>query len=328
MERFYPEYYHKFRCIAADCPDSCCQGWDVVIDSDTESFYNSVHGEFGNKLREAIYTDPDGDSVFRLKEGQKCPFWGDDKLCDIYRELGEERLCVTCARFPRLKMDYTVFTEYSLALACPEAARLITETDGAYDGFRLTDIKACDEYSPELMSLLLKSRKRCADILSAEKPLDKKLIELISFNSEVQKRLTGEPPKTNDKAADCKYIFDLYSQLEYIEPGHRDMILNSAVDKPDLSAHEAEYTRLALYWLYRGYLTAVDTLDVLSPTAMIVCSLTVTSALCDRYGLSADKAAQIFSKEFEQSYENTERLNDEFAYDPLFSAESLIGILS
>ena len=116
MKHVYPTYYQAFRCIAADCPDSCCQGWDVVIDSDTETFYNSVQGKFGEKLRGAIYTDQDGDRVFRLADEKKCPFWGEDRLCDIYRELGEEHLCLTCAQFPRLKMDYTVFCEHTLAL--------------------------------------------------------------------------------------------------------------------------------------------------------------------------------------------------------------------
>ena len=328
MKDFYPSYYKDFRCIAADCPDSCCQGWDVVIDSDTESFYNTVQGDIGDKLRSAIYTDSDGDRVFRLKEEQRCPFWGEDRLCDIYRELGEEHLCVTCARFPRLSMDYTVFREHSLALACPEAARLITETDGAYDSFTLTDVDVCDDYSAGLMTFLLRARKHSADILGSELSLAEKLTELLRYNADIQKQLTGRSCDTPEKAADCKFIFELYSNLEYIDPIHREMLLDSVTDKPDLPAHEQEYTRLALYRLYRVYLTAIDTADVLSNIAMIVCSLIITAALSDRYSMSVDKAAQIYSKEFDQSYENTERLYDEFSYDPLFSPESLAYLLA
>ena len=64
MKHYYPSYYQRFHCIAAACPDSCCQGWDVVIDSDTEAFYHTVQGELGKRLRETIYTDPDGDRIF------------------------------------------------------------------------------------------------------------------------------------------------------------------------------------------------------------------------------------------------------------------------
>ena len=129
MKHYYPSYYEKFRCIAASCPDSCCQGWDVVIDCETEGFYNSVKGDFGERLRKAIYTDSDGDRVFHLADEKKCPFWGNDKLCEIYKELGEEHLCDTCAHFPRLTLEFEDFCEHSLALACPEAARLILTTD-------------------------------------------------------------------------------------------------------------------------------------------------------------------------------------------------------
>ena len=128
MEKFYPNYYKKFKCIANLCPDSCCQGWDIVVDKKSESFYNSVSGSFGDKLREVTFTDEDGDRIF-AREGKNCPFWNKDELCDIYINLGEEHLCETCGKFPRITMDYTSFTEYTLSLACPEAARLILGED-------------------------------------------------------------------------------------------------------------------------------------------------------------------------------------------------------
>ena len=27
-----PDYYNEFSCIAGDCPDTCCAGWQIVID--------------------------------------------------------------------------------------------------------------------------------------------------------------------------------------------------------------------------------------------------------------------------------------------------------
>ena len=27
-----PDYYKEFSCIAADCEDTCCAGWQIVID--------------------------------------------------------------------------------------------------------------------------------------------------------------------------------------------------------------------------------------------------------------------------------------------------------
>ena len=47
MKNIYPSYFEKFRCIADKCPDSCCRGWDVVVDDETNEFYKTVGGEFG-----------------------------------------------------------------------------------------------------------------------------------------------------------------------------------------------------------------------------------------------------------------------------------------
>ena len=30
-----PDYFEQFRCLAGDCPHTCCAKWEVVIDEDT-----------------------------------------------------------------------------------------------------------------------------------------------------------------------------------------------------------------------------------------------------------------------------------------------------
>ena len=303
MKHLYPSYYEKFRCIAAACPDSCCQGWDVVIDEKTEAFYNSVKGDFGDKLRNAIYTDPDGDRVFRLADEKKCPFWGDDKLCDIYRTLGEEHLCLTCAMFPRITMDYTTFAEHTLALACPEAARLILAGDHVYNCFDATEFDPCEAYDAEIMSFLLQTRGEAARILASDQPLEQRLRDLLGFADRVQKELTGE-----SSAFDTSALPEIYGDLEYIDEDNRSLVISSVIGSPDLSVHERELTNLALYYLYRYYLGAIDSLDILAPVRFSVCSVRVIAALSRHRDITA--AAQLYSKEIEQSYENMERLTE------------------
>ena len=301
MKHYYPTYYREFRCIAAACPDSCCQGWDVVIDSETEKFYNSVQGELGEKLRKAIYTDPDGDRVFHLAEEKKCPFWGADHLCDIFRELGEEHLCDTCAQFPRITMDYTAFTEHTLALACPEAARLILSADDAYVDFAATDCDDCDDYDADVMRFLLRVRDQAANILTEQLPLAERLEELRKLAAEAQKELTGE-------VAECEPMSPkAYEELEYIDESNREIIIQAAKGKADLTQHETELTRLALYWLYRYLLGAIDTYDLIAPIRFIIDSVTIVANMAQKSG-DIITAAQVYSKEVEQSYENVEKL--------------------
>lgn len=300
MKHYYPAYYHTFRCIAAACPDSCCQGWDVVIDGDTEDFYHSVEGDFGERLRASIYTDPDGDRVFHLAKEKKCPFWDTDKLCAIYKELGEEHLCLTCARFPRLSMDYGDFVEHSLALACPEAARLILMTDSAYDDFdEITELP--DTEDAAILRFLRDARQAAAKILTADEPLDIRLQKLSRFSVDRQRMLTGEA--TGELTV---YPAETFAQLEYINERSRERIVNAAKRQADLSQHETPLTRLALYYLYRYLLGAVDTLDIMSPIRFLITCINVIANLSDDGDLIT--AAQTYSKEVEQSYENMERL--------------------
>lgn len=310
MKHYYPTYYERFQCIAAECPDSCCQGWDVVIDSDTEQFYKSEKGDFGEQIRKAIYTDSDGDRVFSLAEGKRCPFWGEDKLCEIYKSLGEEHLCVTCAQFPRLWMEFYDFCEHSLALACPEAARLILMTDDAYASFSQRTAAGCGDYAAETMKLLLHSRLKCAELLRAQKPLDERLKNCLVYAEEVQDQLcplsgSEESPYSTDTIA------KLFSELEYIDDANRGKMVQ-ACHTADFSGQERELSRLALYYLYRYYLKAVDSLNVITPIRLMIISIAVISNLSRGNRLTLAEAAQLYSKEIEQSYENMERITEAF----------------
>lgn len=305
MKQLYPDYYKEFRCIAAACSDSCCQGWDVVIDEDTEAFYRTVAGDFGDKLRSAIVTDADGDRVFTLAENKKCPFWSDDKLCDIYRTLGEKHLCGTCARFPRITMDYTVFCEHTLALACPEAARLILSTDGAYQEFKDIAVDECEDYDAELMRYLLQARAQAATILTEAAPLEQRFDKLLRFAKESQETLTGYAPSAFGNPD------PVYKKLEYIDDSNRLKITRAAAERPDLSLYEKELTRLSLYLLYRYFLEAIDSLDLIFPVRFIISAAVTVAALAQTDG-DIITAAQTYSKEVEQSYENMELLRDAF----------------
>ena len=73
----YPVYYKKFVCAAGDCPDTCCAGWDVVVDDETAARYAAVEGELGRHLRQATRVDDDGDRVIAMVDG-RCPLLRSD----------------------------------------------------------------------------------------------------------------------------------------------------------------------------------------------------------------------------------------------------------
>ena len=99
-----PEYFKEFKCIASECEDTCCAGWGIVIDDETYKKYQKVEGCFGERLKNEIVNEA-GENIFVLK-GNNCPFLAENKLCDIYKELGEEGLSYTCKQYPRYMEEF------------------------------------------------------------------------------------------------------------------------------------------------------------------------------------------------------------------------------
>ena len=121
MQYTIPHYYKKFSCIAGDCPDTCCAGWQIMIDDASLKKYRKVPDGFGNRLQNGIDWK---EHAFCQHEG-RCEFLNEENLCDIYKECGAKFLCKTCRNYPRHIEEFEGLREISLSLSCPEAARLI-----------------------------------------------------------------------------------------------------------------------------------------------------------------------------------------------------------
>ncbi len=127
IEYRYPEYYGEFSCIADACPDTCCRGWEIVIDKRSLSSYGRVGGPYGKVLRKNIRKTLDQDHVFRLQKDGSCAFLNKDGLCNMYSKLGKDSLCKTCKRYPRHVEEFEGVKEITLSLSCPEACRMVLE---------------------------------------------------------------------------------------------------------------------------------------------------------------------------------------------------------
>ena len=92
MRYLKPDYFEDFKCIAGECPDTCCAGWQIMIDEESLDYYGEVHGTFGKRLRDSI--DWQEGAFYQCEK--RCAFLNEKDLCDIYTELGEGALCNTC----------------------------------------------------------------------------------------------------------------------------------------------------------------------------------------------------------------------------------------
>lgn len=124
-----PRYFAAFRCIGADCEDTCCDGWAVTIDKPTFEKYQHCpdpqwRASFQNLVAINSANPTDHDYARIQLTSTTCPFLSDG-LCSIHKNLGEEYLSVTCASFPRVWNVVDDVLEKSLDLGCPEAARRV-----------------------------------------------------------------------------------------------------------------------------------------------------------------------------------------------------------
>lgn len=125
VNMFIPKYMLAFKCIGSACTDTCCAGWDINIDEDTYEKYSNCTGELKELVQGKFKENKNSYDYLNkgfmiLKENNKCPFLNDNLLCDIHGGVGEENLCITCKRFPRVYNIIDDIYEKSGLASCPE----------------------------------------------------------------------------------------------------------------------------------------------------------------------------------------------------------------
>ena len=330
MQVFYPEYYHRFRCLAAACPDSCCKEWTVDVDVDSAEYYRTLPGPLGDRLR-AVLSDTDSGTVMTIENG-RCPMWRQDGLCRIQAELGHDALCKTCREFPRLCHDYGDFMELGLELSCPEAARLILGSEQAQMQIAERQGGAVPEYDTELMEILKESRTQVLEFLdSAQYSVPETLAIILLYSHNVQAQLDGGEGDIFDpqccltearkyaKAGDMPALFSFFGGLEILTEEWSERL--KCLPKP------IQWTQplraLARYMIGRYWLQAVSDYD-------LVCRVKLTVVACLLVGaLGGDiiQTAQLFSKEIENDPDNMEAILDGAYTDPAFTDVNLLSLL-
>ncbi len=178
-----PDFYDNFKCIAAQCTDTCCIGWEIDVDKASQETYCKVAGTFGDRLRANIE-----DGHFKLLPHDRCPFLDKENLCEIYRNLGEGALCDICREHPRFVEVYGDIMERGLGLCCEEAARLLLEGDGPLTFVTEEIDESEDELSEddiEIRNEVFYEREQMFHILAdSEKPFGNKLYEAFGCSGE------------------------------------------------------------------------------------------------------------------------------------------------
>lgn len=348
MKLTFPDYYKKFTCIADKCTDTCCNGWDVVIDGKSLEYYRNLSTDYGEKIRSLITVDEDGDSIF-VSENGRCPFLLDNGLCDMYINLGHGCLSRTCRIFPRFTNAFGSRAETGLSLSCPEAARLIFEsrepvtfvTEDTDGGILPAD------FDPELYFTLLEVRKTAINILQNRNfTIKERLCAFLRYSELVQKFIDlfeYEGAEDIDTAVffeDAEYsparakrafkgIFKFFGSMEFIN-GDYPSVLSAAeaARMQGFTADDILIEHLAVYFLHRYFITAAYDGRLLEKAIFTVLCTIVIMRISALGNGGFQTAAQKFSKEIEHSALNMEILVKAIRKSRCFSTENLINILS
>ena len=326
MEVTKPDYFDRFRCLAGECPDSCCKDWQVQVDEASARRYRALPGALGEELRAALRQE-DGEIYLTVQDG-RCPMWRRDGLCRIQAELGEKALCETCRQFPRLTHDYGDFVELGLELSCPEAARWILDEKSCY----VTEKNPGGEdpeYDREAMAVLKRTRVQALAILE-EPDISKALALLLLYGCQAQGELDGEEERPFDRGAaletaramaqpgEPEAVLEFFSGLEILTDAWRQRLKT-----PEPGEWDCRTGNLLRYLVNRYWLQAVSDYDLYGRVKFMVISALVLRIL----GGDFRETAQLFSKEIENDAENLDAILDAAYENPAFTDAKLLGML-
>ena len=308
-----PKYYKEFHCIANNCKDSCCQaGWEIDIDKETEYYYREVEGEFGNKLRESITNenDPEESVHFILREDKKCPFFNENKLCDIYTKLGEEHLCQICKDHPRFYewFEFAGVKEAGVGLCCEEAARIILSQVDKFSCYEENIYDVSDDiisYSQDnkeddmrLYNYLFSAREKIINYLdTSNNKLNNKLKNILWYGQTLQQNIDNnllDDEEIIDIDSKIKTnINPIISYMSSLEPNDEkwpnylrncselsDTYYKKIAEFENNNPEVENYLKnIAIYFIWRYFLKGVFDGDVLSEIKLMYVSCNVLKYL-------------------------------------------------
>lgn len=293
-----PSFYKDFSCIAGECPDSCCQGWEVDVDEKSMEYYNSLPDcEIKKRVMSVLDRDEFDNTIFHLADKKRCPFLNESNLCDMHIAIGGEHTPYTCRTFPRFINEYGFIKEVGLSFSCPVAADMMFSDEYVFDLVSETDDlpPSLNDIDGELYYKLKKAREKAFEIIRSEElPLGERMCRLLDFCLELQREI-GDDHSENVNI-EFQQVFDNPERInpqwtEKIASCRRHKIISDTIGE-----------NIAAYFIYRYFLNAVYDCDVLSVGKMAAVGVLIRSWLG-----SDSWTMHLWSKETEHSDVNMER---------------------
>lgn len=318
-----PKYFDEFKCLAGECPKTCCAGWAVVVDENSREKYNAMDGALGQRIRSEMAED-DGEFIFPLKNG-RCPFLNDANLCDIQAETDEETLCRTCRMFPRFEYEFGLLRERGLSLSCPEAARLIMTAESMEFVSEQTDegITQYNDIDSEQYMKLTGLRNELFKVLqNCGLTLAEKVEAIVKTAAEMVGSATILRAESliGICLGICKQLESIDDEWDKLCAELDELRGNERVVACQVITEEAEkeLENILFYYVYRYFLSAVfDGNEVGKLLISVFCFYIILSAYTIRQPQTAAERMELvcnISREVEHSQTNLDIIERELQY--------------
>ena len=298
MKIVKPTFYKNFKCIAGDCPDSCCQGWEVDADSDSLEYYKTLDNslEIKKRIDSVLSKDEFDNTIFTLAPKKRCPFLNDKNLCDMHIAIGGEHTPYTCRTFPRFIYDFGATREIGISFSCPVASDMMYNTESFdFETDVNSDLPTLNDIDAEKYFLLYKGRAEAYKIAKDKnKSIRERLNDLLDLGVLLQEKLFPY-----DEGGDDIAFFDVFKNPELINPEWKEKVENFSLKQvSDTQSNE----NILMYFLYKYLMQAVYDDDALSKIKMAVLGV-----LINTYFGEDSWTVHLWSKETEHSQYNMDR---------------------
>lgn len=334
-----PDYYEDFSCIAGDCPDSCCIGWQVIPDQEHLDFYSSLQGPLGEELRQGII-DIDGEPSFALCNG-RCCMLREDGLCKIQFALGEDALSKICGFYPRFETELGLIREQGLSISCPEVARIILTRKEPIilKTYQTNDpLRYFHDVEPERILAVRQGRDEAIRILQDRSvPLAERMKQLLYIALRVDETELEEPvnslPETKMTEEEFfsfrTQMYDLFLSLERLRPRWTEILEKSreGAALPSLD-DETCWEQLLVYYLFKYALRSAMDDNFLQWVSIAILSVILLQELYSQQAGNLIDLVQLYAKETEHNEENLDVLMNALWDEPPFSPESILTLLN
>lgn len=298
MKIVKPTFYKNFKCIAGDCPDSCCQGWEVDADSDSLEYYKTLDNslEIKKRIDSVLSKDEFDNTIFTLAPKKRCPFLNDENLCDMHIAIGGEHTPYTCRTFPRFIYDFGATREIGISFSCPVASDMMYNTESFdFETEVNSDLPTLNDIDAEKYFLLYKGRAEAYKIAKDKnKSIRERLNDLLDLGVLLQEKLFPY-----DEGGDDIAFFDVFKNPELINPEWKEKVENFSLKQvSDTQSNE----NILMYFLYKYLMQAIYDDDALSKIKMAVIGV-----LINTYFGEDSWTIHLWSKETEHSQYNMDR---------------------